>query len=269
MQVSMRRFAFVIFGCLFSAINLFSAGPSEAKEMIGWEVRSAAASGTANGAPLYEARTYSFYNRDQKLYLGYQDRAGANLGWDAARNNGFVIKRKQPNSGPLRCGEIFAISIEGAWVTYESQTTGINLTTHKRPVGYVDSDAWYQWTVSYCRSGQVIFADSPISITNTVARDAFVGCKRLWGVNLCWADTTVTVMNLNYHKDAWKGPIPRSVDTVAETGVTSPEAPPPPSEREQWLQDKVDELMFSNEGGPAMTEEAQQSPGTESAPKGP
>lgn len=75
-----------------------------AKNMVGWKVKG-------SGSGIVEGKLYSLYNLDQKSHLGYQDRRGANLGWDSQPNSGMKIKR-QSGSGAIKCGENFALFIE-------------------------------------------------------------------------------------------------------------------------------------------------------------
>ncbi|BAZ06608.1 hypothetical protein [Calothrix sp. NIES-3974] len=168
---------------------LMTTQVTSAKDMVGWKVMG-------NGSGIVEGQKYSLYNLDQKDYLGYKDRRGANLGWDSQPNSGMKIKR-QSGSGAIKCGEKFALFIEKEWVIYDQQTTGINLSTRTQL-----ADDRYQWKFSNCQSGEVIQLNKPVTLVNTVENDSVVGCKRVWGVNLCWADTVFTYDAQNYHKDA-------------------------------------------------------------------
>jgi hypothetical protein len=169
--------------------TVLSAEAAFAKDMTGWVVRG-------SGTSIVEGQTYSLYNTDQKQYLQETDRTGANLGWEASPNKAMKVKR-QSGAGPLRCGENFALFVEKEWVIYGSQTVGINLTTRTQ----LAPDR-YQWQFSNCVPGAVVKLNQPVTLKNTVANDSVVGCKRFWGVNLCWADTVFSWDGTNYHKDA-------------------------------------------------------------------
>lgn len=162
---------------------------ASAKNIAGWIVKG-------SGSGIVEGQKYSLYNLDQKSHLGYKDRRGANLGWDSQPNSGMKIKR-QSGSGAIKCGEPFALFIEKEWLVYEKQTTGINISTRTQL-----TDDRYQWKFSDCQTGQVIPLNQPVTLTNTVENDSLVGCKRIWGVNLCWANTVFSYQGKNYHKDA-------------------------------------------------------------------
>ena len=169
--------------------TVLSAEAASAREMAGWQVRG-------TGTAIVEGQTYSLYNTDQKLYLQEQDRTGANLGWESSPNKAMKVKR-QTGAGPIRCGETFALFVEKEWVIYGSQTLGINLTTRTQ----LAPDR-YQWQFSNCVPGAVIGLNQSVTLKNTVEKDSIVGCKRIWGVNLCWADNVFTWDGKNYHKDA-------------------------------------------------------------------
>jgi hypothetical protein len=169
--------------------GLTSTKDAEAKEMNGWRIEG-------SGSQLMENQKYSIFNLDQNAYWGYKDRAGANFGWDSAPNNGMMVKRKTAGSGPIKCGEIFAIFIEKEWVIREGQTTGISLSSRTK----LAQDAWYQWKFTNCKDGDPVALNKEVTLTNTVEQDAIVGCKRVWGVNLCWADDVVTVRGKNYRR---------------------------------------------------------------------
>jgi hypothetical protein len=162
----------------------------EALEMDGWIF-------SGDGAGIHEGQKYSMYNTDQKAFLVMQERRGANLGWKGSAPSNIVIKR-QSGSGPLKCGDIFAFQVDGKeWVMYDHQTFGINLSTRTK----LTNPAWYQWKFTSCAPGAMIPLNTPVSLTNTVENDALVGCKRAWGVNMCWANDVKTVLGLNYRRN--------------------------------------------------------------------
>jgi hypothetical protein len=169
--------------------TVLSAESAFARDMPGWQVRGV-------GTSIVEGRTYSLYNTDQERYLQEQDRTGANLGWEVAANHAMKIKR-QSGVGPLRCGDTFALFVEKEWVIYGAQTTGINLTTRTQ----LAADR-YQWQFGNCVPGAIIGLNQSVTLKNTVAKDSVVGCKRIWGVNLCWTDTTFSWAGKNYHMAA-------------------------------------------------------------------
>ena len=45
-------------------------------------------------------------------------------------------------------------------------------------------------------AGTEVKKDAPVSLTNTKANDAIVGCKRPVGVNLAWASDVETKMGI-------------------------------------------------------------------------
>lgn len=159
-----------------------TAGSAEAKEAEGWKI-----SGGPDGASTITSGTgYNFYNIDQKLFLDYKDRAGANLGWQGKAQKNVEIRRKD-GAGTLKCGDLFAFKVDGEWIKHGHQYTGINLTSSK-----AFSDDLFQWKITKCTAGSEVKKDQPISLTNTKANDAVVGCKRPLGVNLAWAEDVET-----------------------------------------------------------------------------
>jgi hypothetical protein len=156
--------------------------------MAGWIVEG-------SGTGIVEGQMYSLKNLDQGGYLAYQDRAGANFGWKSSANNAMKIKRKT-GSGPIKCGEVFALFIEKEWMIYDKQNFGINLSSRSQ----LAKDEWYQWKFTGCTDGAVIQLNQNVTLTNTVENDSLVGCKRTIGVNMCWANDVVTVRGKNYRK---------------------------------------------------------------------
>ena len=156
------------------------AGSAEAKEAEGWKISGGSGSSITSGTG------YNFYNIDQKQFLDYKDRAGANLGWQKSAQANVEIRRKD-GAGPLKCGDLFAFKVDGEWIKHGHQYTGINLTSSK-----AFSDDLYQWKITKCAAGTEVKKDQPISLTNTKANDAVVGCKRPLGVNLAWASDVET-----------------------------------------------------------------------------
>lgn len=90
-----------------------------------------------------------------------------------------------------------ASSSSGSGSSYQDQTAGINLSTRTR----LADPAWYQWKFTGCQEGAVIELNQPVTLTNTVGNDSVVGCRRAWGINLCWANTVKTAFGKNFHKD--------------------------------------------------------------------
>lgn len=164
--------------CAFLAVATVG-GRAEAKEAEGWKI-----SGGSEGA-ITSGTGYDLYNIDQKNFLDYKDRWGANLGWQGTPQKNIEIKVK--SGGALKCGDLFAIKVDNEWLKHGKQKVGINITSTKS-----FSDDLYQWKVTKCTAGQLVPKDQPISLTNTKTNDAVVGCKRPAGVNLAWANDVTT-----------------------------------------------------------------------------
>jgi len=182
-----------------------AAQTASAKELAGWRV-------VGSGTGIVEGQMYSLFNLDQNAYLEYKDRAGVNLGWSSRPNDGVKVKRQSPGDGPIKCGEVFALFIQKEWLIHEKQPAGINMSSRTQ----LAKNDWYQWKFANCNAGDVIPLDRPVTITNTVENDSVVGGKRLWGVNLCWANTVISFRGKNYHKDA----VPKKIrDEIAKQAV--------------------------------------------------
>jgi hypothetical protein len=167
---------------------LLAPNVAMAKEMNGWKV-------VGSGSYAVGSQKYSFYNTDQQDYLKYDSRTGANLGWDSKPNLAVKFQR-QAGLGPIRCGDKLAMYVGKEWFYYGSQTVGINLTSSSAL-----KPEYFQWQFSNCTPGEVIPLNAAVTLKNTVENDSLVGCKRLWGVNLCWADDVFTWRGVNYHKN--------------------------------------------------------------------
>jgi len=160
-----------------------------AKDMAGWVVEG-------SGTGIVEGQKYSIKNLDQGGYLRYQDRTGANFGWTGNANQAMQVKRKTAGSGPIKCGEVFALFIEKEWMIHDSQRFGINISSRTQ----LNKDEYYQWKFTGCKDGDVVPLHANVTLTNTVTNDSLVGCKRAIGVNMCWADDTATVRGKVYRK---------------------------------------------------------------------
>ncbi|MBK8455433.1 MAG: hypothetical protein WAQ53_15610 [Thiofilum sp.] len=151
-----------------------------------------------NGS-LVDGARFSLRSEDQGSYLRYQDRAGVNLGWSNGANNFMRIERASGGNNPLQCGEPFALFIEKEYIIYEKQNIGINLSSRTRNKNY------YQWKFD-CGGGPVP-TNAPLKLTN--GNSAIVGCKRIAGVNICWAGDVITYKGKNYRlADACRFRIP-------------------------------------------------------------
>jgi hypothetical protein len=159
--------------------------------MKGWIIKG-------EGNNLSEGKKYGFFNTDQKEYLRYQDRTGANLGWSKDLNDFMMVQRQTTSTEPIKCEETFGLFIEKEWLMYEKQRYGINLSTRTK----LNDPSWYQWKFTNCgASGSPVNLNQPVSLVNTVANSSVVGCKRALGVNLCWAEDVITFRGKNYRKE--------------------------------------------------------------------
>jgi hypothetical protein len=159
--------------------------------MNGWKIEG----GDSN---LLEGKKYSFFNTDQKSYLRYKDRTGANLGWSGNPNNFMMVKRENSSAAPIKCEEPIGLFIEKEWLMYEKQTFGINISTRTK----LNNPGWYQWKFTNCGGGEsVVKLNRPISLVNTQTGATVVGCERMVGVNLCWAEDVITFRGKNYRKE--------------------------------------------------------------------
>ena len=165
---------FGLAACAFLAVA--SVGSSaEAKEAEGWKLSG------GSGSQITSGTGYNLYNIDQKSFLDYKDRWGANLGWHGTAENNIEIKVK--GGGALTCGALFAMKVDNEWLKYGHQNVGINITSTK-----TFGDDLYQWKIVKCTAGQPVAKDTAIAIMNTKENDSLVGCKRPAGVNLAWAN---------------------------------------------------------------------------------
>jgi hypothetical protein len=81
---------------------------------------------------------------------------------------------------------------------YEKQTFGINISTRTK----LNNPGWYQWKFTNCGGGEsVVQLNRPISLVNTQTGATVVGCERMVGVNLCWAEDVITFRGKNYRKE--------------------------------------------------------------------
>lgn len=176
---------------LVVAVGLFGAmvtGEASAREVAGWKVEG-------TGTAIQEGAKYKLFNLDQAARMVFDDRWGANWGWNANPPANAMFKRKV-GGGPIKCGDVFAVVVDNRAVVHASQDWGINLSDRTK----LDKDEYYQWKFTGCTAGQPIALNVPVNLTNTVANDTLVGCKRAKGVNLCWSDDMATVRGKNYRK---------------------------------------------------------------------
>jgi hypothetical protein len=176
MEMGWQRF--FVLGAAAAMATMGATTVAEAGEAEGWILSG------GPGAEVGDGTGFNLYNMDQKGYLDYKDRWGANLGWTKSPTSNIELKRKPgAGTGPLKCGETFAFKVDSEWVIYGKQRFGINLTTRTKL-----DDSGYQWKITKCTAGQAIAKGAPVSLTNTKENDALVGCKRPAGVNLAWSN---------------------------------------------------------------------------------
>ena len=148
---------------------------------------------TGGGTGVFENFRYDLYNTDQRLYQRYQDRWGANLGWSGTPQFFVMVKRQVPSSRPITCEEPFALFVEKSWFRYGSQSYGINITSNAL------NSSMYQWKFTNCGApGSLVKLNTSIALANNITSDRVVGCKRLFGVSLCWSKDVITFLGKNY-----------------------------------------------------------------------
>lgn len=173
----------LVAGALIAATT--ASTPAEAKEAEGWKISGGSGSSITSGTG------YDLFNIDQRLFLDYKNRTGANLGWQSASQKNVEIRRKD-GAGPLKCGDVFAFKVDNEWIKHGRQRWGgINLTSTKS-----FSADLFQWKITKCQAGTEVKKDQAISLTNTKTNDAVVGCKRPVGVNLAWANDVETKLGV-------------------------------------------------------------------------
>ena len=189
MSTNFSKIQMIAVGCLTTTVlaGFLPVDRANARDMVGWMVQG-------NGSGIIDGQMYTLYNTDQRKSLAYEERRGANFGWKNS-NRGAKIQRMSGGSTPLKCGEKFALFIDQEWAIYGSQTRGINLTSRTK----LNSNDYYQWKFS-CPSGQVVPLNDRVTLVNLKANDSLVGCKRVFGVNMCWASDTVTVLGDNWRR---------------------------------------------------------------------
>jgi hypothetical protein len=169
-------------------VVLFVPG-AHAKEMKGWII-------SGEGEGILEGQQYNLYNTDQKGYLLEKNRMGANLGWGAKENHYMRVQRITPGTGPIKCGETVGVFIEKEYIIYDKQTFGINMSTRTK---LDPNDTAHQWQFTNCKTeGAVVPLNTPVGLFSLKEKDALVGCKRVKGVNLCWAEDIRIHKGKNY-----------------------------------------------------------------------
>ncbi|WP_020561124.1 hypothetical protein [Thiofilum flexile] len=133
--------------------------------------------------PIIDGQRFSLCSLDQKGCLRYKDRDGVNLTWTSEPNNFARIERPQGGDQPLKCNEPFALFIEKEYLINERQNFGIDLSTRTRNSGF------YIWHFG-CTNGQVQL-NEPMTLSNNVG--TIVGCRRAYGVNLCWTGDVLSL----------------------------------------------------------------------------
>jgi hypothetical protein len=191
MNFKLNKFGNKVSIFLALIITTLGCNSAWADSTSGWIVKG-------NGGGIVEGQTYSLFNTDQKSYLRYKDRTGANLGWSSDPNNNFMkVKRQTPSNQPLKCEEKFGLFIEKEWPMYDKQNYGINLSTRTS----LSNPSWYQWQFKNCGGpGAFVNLNRPVELFNTAGNMTLVGCERVNGVNLCWTEDVVTFRGQNYRK---------------------------------------------------------------------
>lgn len=174
---------------MFTSFTANAALPPRNYSMAGWIA-------TGVGSGIYENVRYNLWNLNQRAFLRYQDRWGANLAWTNLNPNYYMkVKRLRPSTGPIKCGEPFALFIQKEWFIYGKQAYGVNLTSSAK----LSSPSMYQWRFTKCGANGIADLRSEfLTLVNNVNNTSLVGCTRTFGVNLCWSNDVVQFKSKNY-----------------------------------------------------------------------
>ena len=122
-------------------------------------------------------------------YLQVQNARGQNLSFgERPRHN---VRFAKKGGGQIRCGDRFAIAVDGEYLVYGDQAEGtMDLTTRtERGVKTLHlEEEIHQWTVGGCLLGEPVSLKAPMALANTRVNDAVVSCRRRRGLQLCWDD---------------------------------------------------------------------------------
>ena len=148
---------------------------------------------------IVDGASFSLCSDDQKGCLRYKDRNGVNLGWTSGENGFMRIERSSNQDKPLQCGEKFSLFIQKEYLIYERQLFGINLSSRTRTNGYS------QWSFD-CGTGNVP-TNQPLVLKHNDT--PIVGCRRVAGINLCWAGDAINLPHFGNVREADKDMVSR------------------------------------------------------------
>lgn len=94
---------------------------------------------------------------------------------------GFETRRRDAQ---VRCGDLVAVSIQGAWLRFDASRRPLELSLVVKDT--TPSDELFQWRIAGCRVGDPLATGAPFALANVLAKDALVGCKRVYGPPFCW-----------------------------------------------------------------------------------
>jgi len=125
---------------------------------------------------------WDLYAMYQHEYLDVRTQAGGIELSTRSEPRGLV--RFQGKTNEIRCGDLVAIAVEGTWLRYDASKRPLEISAevHADPI----PSELYQWRIGGCRAGEPLATNRPFAIANINAKDALVGCRRIYGPPFCW-----------------------------------------------------------------------------------
>jgi len=134
---------------------------------------------------------FNFLDLFTKRYLTNHGRLGADTGLDVKTPRNVTLGSRGM-ADPIRCGDLFSISVDGAFLVYDRrEPTAPHLGLHDKAWLDEQSVDPHQWKVASCKDGELVVLGKPIALVNVRRVDALVGCRRIYGAPYCWDDQQV------------------------------------------------------------------------------
>lgn len=185
-NINKKMSMMILSSMIVLSCGLAHAGPQH------WKVKG-------SGNQIIEGKSYALLNLNQGAYLRHEKGRwhGPDLSWNGTQSQRRLkIVKQSKDSRPLKCGETFALSIGGKWVAHNHQSRGINLSAYNKYSGSRN-----QWKFVNCGSrNSNVVPNKNLVLYNVKAGESIVGCKRAWGVNLCWKSDAYKFKGKYYRK---------------------------------------------------------------------
>src|SRR6185436_7932379 len=97
---------------------------------------------------------------------------------------GLVRFVNRSGSTEIRCGDYVALAVQGAWLQFDPTKRPLEISAeiYAEPL----PPESYQWRIGGCATNERLVTAKSFALVNVNAKDALVGCRRVYGPPFCW-----------------------------------------------------------------------------------